>query len=154
MMIGILCRKQIPFQVSISSTKPYQEVRTPESTSAVDCLWSADLVYASVNLVFPHRVLPQKVYYEIGVENWPPTIQRSRYVVNGSIYLPIQNAIVNISALTANERFRSFAIDWSYVISVPTPGFFWDDMIKSLRVRPSSACSNCWSACVVFSTQS
>ncbi len=91
----------------------------------------------------------QKIYYEIGVENWPPT-RSSRYAINGSIWLPVQNTVANISAFAANERFRSFDIFWSYVISVPTPGRFWDSGALLLRVRaalPRAGCTGVARVC-------
>ena len=75
----------------------------------------------------------QRVFYEIGLANWPATLN-SRIVQNGSIFLPVVNVNANITAFSANERFRSFAIAWWYVISTPTPGFYWDNVRKVLKV--------------------
>jgi hypothetical protein len=75
----------------------------------------------------------QNVYFGINEANWPVT-RNSSVVQDGVIYLPVVGGTMIIKAFSANRRFRSFTVTWTYIIYVPTPGKWWDAITKTLRV--------------------
>ncbi len=48
--------------------------------------------------------------------------------------MPIETSVIDIDAFSANRRFRSFSIQWSYSLFAPTPGSWWNDTSKELLV--------------------